>query len=187
MSKRASQGQVKRELFYIDGVHYQFGTKRRGKGGQSKPRQVFFTINEYENDDEFEAKAHMVHGKEYSAVPPPSSLQHRSIVAGSSTRGHQDRLQKHLHSQGNPDAMLELAIQAAQAEALRIEREQKVPISPLVHRPLKEAAYYLAWSEFAPGHPLHLESDRLDHQFGQRVSQILEAYQFQNMPLPLED
>lgn len=115
--------------------------KGRGKGGQSKPRQVFFTINEYENDDEFEAKAHMVHGKEYSAVPPPSSLQHGSIVAGSSTGGHQDRLQKHLHSQGNPDAMLELAIQAAQAEALRIEREQKVPISPLVHRPLKEALF----------------------------------------------
>lgn len=165
------------------------GTK--GKGGKSsksdKPRNVYFTINEYENQSGWSSNyGYMVVKEEMREVPPPSSLQHGVVLPASSNE------EVRPGPEIAPDELLELMI----AEADRREhqkrlkrREDEVSEDEIEEPTSEEIKQYLAtpsriqhldrylavadqstaeygdvyqerWTEFFPGHPLFVETDR---------------------------
>lgn len=132
-----------------------FGGK--GRGGPTKPRTVFFSINEY--DDGNGSENHTAYM--FNAVPPPSSLQSGTIIS------------QHSSDQGDPDILLEMAIEAAKKEQF----ELPAPAAPasLALEDNKRVVNHLKWNEFVPGHPLFDDSDVPNFRFCTRVEELLRT------------
>ena len=164
----------------------------KGKGGKSgkneKPRNVYFTINEYEGTDGGSwSNSYMAVKEEKNEIPPPESLRQGIILPASSEDSS-------TAAEVSPDELLEMMIaEADKREAKRrMKRKEEEVSEDEVEEPSTDEirlylntparmqhldrylemadkntdeykdVYHERWTEFYPGHPLFLQSDRTD-------------------------
>ena len=173
------------------------GGKSSGKsGGKSsksdKVRTVYFTINEYEEDNVAgEMVSHMVLGSDYRAVPPPTSLtqeeeltpdqQLERLIHQAEQRNQErdrERAQSSLHKNHREHADLSEAEMSDDPGFMMLpdEEERKFQKDRNAYLDLYlslekdmssfdyQDAYHERWNEFVPGHPLHTAQDQRNMQ-----------------------
>ena len=152
---------------------------------------MYFTINEYEDGPEGEMFSHMVLGGDYRAVPPPSSLSQEAeltpdqelerLIHQAEQRNQErerERAQSSLHKNHRQHAALsedEMSddpgfMMVPDEEEQRFQKDRNAYLDLYLsleknkNSPEYVDAYNERWSEFVPGHPMYLESDRQDIQ-----------------------
>lgn len=164
----------------------------KGKGGkpgkQEKPRNVYFTINEYESTGGANGNYGYMAVREGKEIPPPESLCHGVVLPAASSHEASTSVEV------TPDELLDMMIVEAdkrEAKKRLKRREDEVSEDEVEEPTTEEIRFYLntpariahldryleladkstpeyrdvyneRWTEFYPGHPMFVSDDRVN-------------------------